>query len=350
MTPRVSVLLPVRNGARHLRAALRSILAQSLRELEVLLLDDGSTDGSADIAAAEGDPRVRVLSSPPMGLARQLNRGIREARAPYVARMDADDIAEPERLACQVSFLAAHPSVAICGTWLRCFSPASTHLARYPVGRETVRAYVVFDNPVAHPSACWRAASWQAAGLAYDETLEVAQDYDVWSRALDQPQVDNVPAPLLRYRVHTASVTGRRAELSEQAARRIQAHWLSRLGLAMDEPDLAFHRLVGHGAGMRDAEELARAEAWLLRVLAANRAARVFADDGLARAAGFVWLRVCLNSARAGAFAARAYGASPLARNHSPAVSEWAQLWAAAAAARWRGSPAVRPGLREDAA
>lgn len=350
MTPRVTVLLPVRNGALYVGDAVRSLLGQSLRDIEILVLDDGSTDGSAAVATAFGDARVRVIASQAMGLARQLNRGLEEARGAFVARMDADDLAEPERLSCQVDFLEAHPHVALCGSWLRCFSDDCTYVARYPVSPATVRAYAIFDNPVAHPSVCWRAAAWRKSDLRYDEQADVAQDYDLWSRAVDVVQVDNVPAPLLRYRLHAESVTDQRAERSESRTRAIQAGWLARIGLPVDESVLAFHRVVGHGAGMRDPVELARAESWLMCVVEANRRAAVFESTALERAAGFVWLRVCLNSVRYGAFAASRHGASPLCRRHAPGVAERAQLWLGAAAARWRQPPAQRAGLRGRAA
>jgi glycosyltransferase involved in cell wall biosynthesis len=114
--PVVSVVLPVYNGARTVGRAIDSILGQGLADLEVLVVNDGSTDSTADVLAARGDPRMRILTQENLGLVAALNRGIAAARGRYVARMDADDEALPQRLERQVAFLrssAAPPGSCI---------------------------------------------------------------------------------------------------------------------------------------------------------------------------------------------------------------------------------------------
>jgi hypothetical protein len=344
----VSVLLPVRNGAPHLRTALRSLARQSLRDFEVLVLDDASSDGSADIAGRFGDARVRVVRhEKPQGLARVLNGGLAEARGEFIARMDADDVAAPRRLERQVAFLRSEPGVAGCGTWLRCFGQGRPYLARYPIGASTVRAYALFDNPLAHPSACWRHEAFREHGLRYDESVGPGQDYDLWLRALAVVDLDNVPEPLLRYRIHAGAVSGRQGGASDERARDLQRGLLGRLGADAGEASLSFHRLVGHGAAMTTPEELARAEAWLQHLQGLNLRTRVYDAAGLARAVGFVWLRVCLNSARYGRWAWAHYRTSPLALHHEAALTERLQLCGAALLSAVRGPGRGRPGLRE---
>src|SRR5690606_198612 len=112
--PVVSVVMAVRNGERHLREAIDSILHQAYPDFELILIDDASTDRTADILASYGDDRIRVLRNDRhLGLSASLNRGIREARGRYIARLDADDVAEPERFARQVDFLDRHGEVAV---------------------------------------------------------------------------------------------------------------------------------------------------------------------------------------------------------------------------------------------
>src|ERR1700710_2718911 len=121
MPPAVSVVLPVRNGARYLGLAVESILAQTLSDLELLIVDDGSEDETPMILArmAQADPRVRVLSGPPLGLVAALNRGIHAAGSSFIARMDADDIAWPDRLARQMTLLNSETNAAAVGTGWR---------------------------------------------------------------------------------------------------------------------------------------------------------------------------------------------------------------------------------------
>src|SRR5437879_2375502 len=113
MEPRVSVVLPVRDGARFLRDALESVLAQTLGDFELLVVDDGSQDETPEILAEVRDERLLVLRQERLGLVAALNRGIGAAHAPYLARMDADDVSLPERLERQLAYLDARPQVAL---------------------------------------------------------------------------------------------------------------------------------------------------------------------------------------------------------------------------------------------
>ena len=343
----VSVLLPVRNGATYLPAALRSVLAQSHRALEVLVLDDASTDGSGAVAAAMGDPRVRVVRfDAPQGLGRALNCGWELAQGEFIARMDADDVAEPTRLSRQLALLRQRPALAGCGSWIRVVGAGRPFLARYPVGEPTLRAYALFDNPLAHPTVFLRRAAFDQAGLRYDEAARAAQDYELWVRALETLPLDNVPRALLRYRQHDAAVTAQKSGESDARIAEIQRSLLARLGVGVDADALAFHRLVGHGVAMTTEAEFTRAERWLERIVEANGVARVYAEDGLRHAVGFVWLRIALNSSRLGRWAAARYRASALAGWHRPDWRERLQLEAASRLAFMRSPGGRRPGTR----
>ena len=131
MTPQVSVVLPVRNGARWLGEALQSVIAQTLAAWELIAIDDGSTDDTPGILAdfAKRDGRIRVIRQEPLGLVAALNRGLAEVRAPLLARLDADDRALPERLDRQVRYLAGHPDVGLLGSWAHEIDEAATGAA-----------------------------------------------------------------------------------------------------------------------------------------------------------------------------------------------------------------------------
>jgi glycosyltransferase involved in cell wall biosynthesis len=130
-TPQVTVVLPVYNAEAHLAAAVESVLSQTFADFEVLAINDGSTDGSGAILTryAAANPRLRVIDQPNRGLIEVLNRGVREARGRWVARMDADDVCLPRRLERQVAHLAAHPDVALLGGWVATIDEAGRLLA-----------------------------------------------------------------------------------------------------------------------------------------------------------------------------------------------------------------------------
>lgn len=200
---RVSVVLPVRNGAAHLREAVDSILSQTMTAFELIVIDDGSTDATPALLAGLSDPRVRVLRQDGLGLVAALNRGLMEARGPYVARMDADDIARPGRLAAQAARLDAAPGVALVGGAYRVIAADGTPMdtVHPPTGAEAVQAGLLARNVIAHPTVMLRRDAVLAAGL-YRPAFDRAEDYDLWLRLSERHQLENLTEIVLDYRQH----------------------------------------------------------------------------------------------------------------------------------------------------
>jgi glycosyltransferase involved in cell wall biosynthesis len=209
--PLVSVLLPVWNGERFLAAAIASITAQTLTAFELIVVDDGSTDASAAIAqaAAARDPRIAVLTRPHGGITEALNAGIAVARGVYLARMDADDWADPSRLARQVTYLDAHPGCVAVGSAIEVIDgdEASLGVMRFPLEHEAILETLLGGcNALAHPSVLMRRASVLAAG-GYRAGYAPAEDLDLWLRLQERGELANLAEPLLRYRRHPAAVS-----------------------------------------------------------------------------------------------------------------------------------------------
>lgn len=210
--PRVSILLPMHNAARFLRPALDSILAQTFGDWELIVIDDASTDDSLSIVRDYDDNRLRLLRNENnVGIAASLNRGWDDARGELIARMDADDISLPERLAKQVSYMQAQPDVAVCGALALDIDEQGELVAPriVPHGR-FVQLFFWRPSPIIHPLAMIRnRAEWR-----YDAGVQTAQDFDLWLRIGRRHRLDNLPEVLLHYRVHPGSVSARRG--SEQ--------------------------------------------------------------------------------------------------------------------------------------
>ena len=199
--PRVAVLLSVHDGMPWLAGAVASVLGQTREDFELVVVNDGSTDGTAAYLAGLADPRLIVARQPRAGLAAALNWAVGRSTAPLVARMDADDVAEPERLARQVAFLDAHPEVGVLGTAWREVGPGGEVLdvPPPPGGDARIRALLPRRNPIAHPTVMLRRAVGDAVGW-YDPRLPVAQDWDLWIRVARLTRFANLAEPLLRRR------------------------------------------------------------------------------------------------------------------------------------------------------
>ncbi len=186
--PPVSVLLPIRDAEETLGACLASLSAQSFADHEVVAVDDGSTDATPPIlaAAARRDRRLRVVRTPPRGLVAALNTALDHARGPLLARMDADDVCHPDRLALQVKGLEADPGCAILGCRVRAVG-AADGMRRYVawlnslLTHEDIVRDLLVESPLAHPSVMMRAEALR--GLGGYRAFDGPEDYDLWLRA-----------------------------------------------------------------------------------------------------------------------------------------------------------------------
>ena len=260
--PRVSVLLPCWDAEPFLPDCIASLDAQSERRFEVLALDDGSTDGTRPLLAAWAgrDPRVRLVDRDGSGVIAALRRLSREARAPIIARMDADDIARPGRFAAQLRLLAEHPGIAACGTGVRYFprpAPGSGYL-RYEawlnslIGPAAIERDLFVECPIAHPTLMVRRAAFEAVG-GYRDT-DGPEDYDLILRLAaafgsGQPDAEaghglaNVPEILHEWRLGAHRLSERSLRYAPEAFRRLKAAFLSAGRLPPGRP------LVIWGAG-----------------------------------------------------------------------------------------------------
>ncbi len=211
MTPPLSVVMGVRNAEPWVQAAVESILAQTQQEFEFIVVDDGSTDRTGAILDGFVDPRLKVFHQPRAGLTRSLNRALRLASAPLVARMDADDVALPERFARQLDFLEHHPEVGLLGTGCHEISPSGEVLRTItpPADDGAIRRALIRRNPFIHSSVVMRREALEAAG-GYDEGLPVAQDYDLWVRMSRVTRLANLPEPLVLRRLTPGRVSSAR--------------------------------------------------------------------------------------------------------------------------------------------
>ena len=208
--PKVSVIMPVYNGAKHIREAIDSVLAQTFQDWDFWIINEfGSNDGSAEIVSeyAQTDERFHLVQNQArLGLAESLNTGFRLAQGTYFARLDADDTAHPERFARQVALMENHPEVGICGTWQHHFGPNEDWVHCPPASADKCRARLLFNCDLCHSTLMLRREVVLEHQLFYDNSFG-AEDYELWCRAVWVTDIVNIPEVLGEYRVGDGNIT-----------------------------------------------------------------------------------------------------------------------------------------------
>ena len=294
MNPDVSVVMSVYNGGAFLGQAIESILGQSHSNFEFIVIDDGSSDDTADIVASYRDRRLRLIRhAENAGLAARLNEGFAAASGRYIARMDADDVSLPERLARQMTFMNAHAYVGACGTWIEVAGEGLKQRWEYPQSHRVIHARLLFDCAMAHPTVMFDRLRLQKARLSYDSSYPCAQDYDLWCRAVHDLSLANIPEVLLVRRLHRGQIGCRDADAQQRWAATIRRKQLERLGIRPTDEQVALHEAISTWSWKRNEATLNAVEAWLLLLRRANEITALYPEPELSAIVGERWMAMC---------------------------------------------------------
>lgn len=236
----ISVLMSVYNTEKYLKEAIESILTQTYENFEFLIIDDGSTDKSRKIIDSFCDKRIRVLTNPKnMGLVYSLNLGLKTANGEYIFRMDADDVALPDRLAMQMAFMKRN-GLDLCGGWVETISE-NPQVWEYPETKEEIKSALLFNSPFAHPAVAFKKKVFIDYNLFYDENYVKAEDYELWSRAVLRCECMNMKRVLLQYRIHD-NQTGHKYHAEQfKSSQKIRKMMLKQLGISPTSKELDMH-------------------------------------------------------------------------------------------------------------
>jgi glycosyltransferase involved in cell wall biosynthesis len=221
----ISVLMPVYNCETYLRESIESILNQTFKDFEFLIIDDGSIDSSAEIIRSYSDPRIRLIQNEEnIGITKSLNKGLNLAKGKYIARQDADDISMPERLEKQVNFLEAHSNIALISSSIQGIEESGKEvwIWKLPCDNNIIKENLLKGlNQFSHPSSMFKKECIQKVG-GYRQIFDAAEDYDLWLRIAEEYEVSNIEQILCRYRVRKEAISVERKE--EQILHHRNAH------------------------------------------------------------------------------------------------------------------------------
>ncbi len=224
--PLISVVMPVYNSEKYIGEAIESVLQQSFRNFEFIIVDDASTDTGTKIIKkyAHKDKRIKILyNKKNLGIAETRNKGILKAKGKYIATQDSDDISTPNRFETQFKYLEKNPKVGVVGSYIKIFSKdkKSTSIRKYPEKDKDLRKIIFFVCPIAQPTSMIRREVFEKVGL-YDKKYPPAEDLDLWFRIGTEYELANIPKVLLRYRESLFSATNSKTRLMEKLSLKIR--------------------------------------------------------------------------------------------------------------------------------
>lgn len=238
--PKITVLMPVYNCELYIKEAVDSVLNQTYTDFEFLIIDDASTDKTVSIIKSYNDSRIQLIEKPiNSGYTISLNMGLELAKGKYIARMDGDDISFSERFAKQVAFLEMNPEVVLCGAFYQVIG--TDKVCNHPLTHDEIKVKLITGCYIAHPTVMMRTSIFTMHSIEYNQNMEPAEDYDLWSRLVFLGKVANLGEVLLHYRLHSQQVSKLRWQRQSEMARQIRTQMLQKLIPEMEIEFLLFN-------------------------------------------------------------------------------------------------------------
>ena len=279
--PRIGVLMTVYNAGPYLKDAIESILNQSFTKFDFYIVNDGSTDGSAEVISSYKDARIHFLKNDGnKGFVYSLNRGLDLMQNEFIARMDADDIALPERLEKQLEFMDANPNITACGTQVHYFGDSNARPS-FPLASKKVKAQLVLANAIVHPTALFRSKPINEHGIRFKEMEESKslEDYDFWLNVSKIGKLANLPNVLLKYRWHGENMTAESGDSRGDRYMFLYKDILEELGINPSEQNRKLHLELAQRTNK--IENLKLVKAHISLIMSQNSSLNIYSQEEL---------------------------------------------------------------------
>mgnify|MGYP001614677822 CR=1 FL=1 len=269
--PKITVLMPVYNAKKFLNEAIDSILNQTFKNFEFLIINDASTDNSKQIILSYRDSRIIYYENKiNLGVAKTLNIGLALTTSKYIARMDADDISVQNRLEKQVEFMEKNPQVAVCGTWLKLINNENNDIWQSPSDHKTIKSLSLFYSSLYHPTVLIRNDVLKRYHLSYNSSFKHVEDYELWVRIMENARVANLKEVLLFHRIHSNHVGTVYNHIQVKNANRVRIYQLNKLGIFPNPEELAVHQAISYWQFKPHKKFVKDAKLWLKKLFIAN--------------------------------------------------------------------------------
>ena len=271
--------MPVYNGAKYLHEAIKSILDQSFMDFEFLIINDGSTDDSEKIILSFKDPRIVFIKNESnMGLINSLNKGLKIAKGNYIARMDADDVALPQRLELQVKEFESDPKAIAVGSDYFLLTEKRTSLKKNKNNSDYQKAVLFFSPCFCHPTVMMKNI-FAEKNLLYKRDYVHAEDYKLWTDLAALGEFKNVPQPLLKYRSHATQVSAQNHNTQLAISERIRKEYLAQLKFKLSDEQFAVLNIIGNNVFITSIDTLESIQSLLLHLKEQNKENKAFNEN-----------------------------------------------------------------------
>ncbi|MBB6109098.1 Glycosyl transferase family 2 [Mucilaginibacter lappiensis] len=285
MTPAISVTMPVYNSASFLREAMDSILTQSFTDFEFVILNDGSTDNSKEIILSYNDPRIIFYDGKiNVGLAHIRNKGIEISQGKYLAIMDSDDIATPDRLQKQFDYLESNRDIVMCGGFFTPFGNKNSVLNFNWVTEtdpEMVKINLLFDGAICQPTVMIRSSTLKETGLKYESYFDPAEDYKLWVSLSKNHLIANIQDQVLKYRLSDNQISNTKNQVQRERKFEVIKDQLSWLGITPTEAEMRIHDHMFFASAILSYDYLPKMKTWIDKLINANKKFKLYDEQKL---------------------------------------------------------------------
>lgn len=302
IAPLVSVVMPAFNAGKYIHTSISSVLAQSYDNIELIIINDGSSDNTLQVAQSFSDKRIRIINIVEnRGIVYALNTGLKVARGKYIARMDADDYCYKDRIKLQVDFLEKNSDIVILGGGHRIVSENNMVLTKqyFPLRYEYIIAEAIFNSPFSHITVMFRSDYVKKNKVEYQDKHKAAEDYELWVRVIEKSRVANIPYILADYRVNREGQTSKHSKDQEgryQIISSLHERSLKRLKYSWKYEELRLHYMLSLSDHIRSMEInnqiIKDIRKHFNKILTLNRSRKAYNAKALKCVLGRIWLKV----------------------------------------------------------
>lgn len=295
-SPLVSIIMPAFNAEKYLKESVDSILNQTYKNWELLIINDGSSDNTEKLISeyVAQDSRIFGLENEGnKGLVFTRNKGLQAAKGKYVANLDSDDIAYPNRLNLQINYLEENPNVVLLGSSCELIDEKGNHLGfeKREIGQNQIKSVLVFSNYFINSTVVIRREKLE--NLSYADNYAPAEDYQLVTQLKDSGELVNLEEVLVKYRLHGNNISTINKKEQDDAIRRIHKNLILELGVQFNEPELRLHSQLVVEKGRVKEAELEAIESWLLKLKNANYKANKYNVEAFDHFCAFFYRRAC---------------------------------------------------------